>query len=144
MTKVITPKATFLSSSRIELQFPFDGAFVEMLKREIPAACRSWDPVRRVWTISADDQYWASLAVDLLVSRFPRARVAREANRETGGNDPYRSLHLLPTAPPELVKSAYRTLSKLNHPDHGGDTAAMQAINAAYAALATQLEGDAR
>ncbi len=43
----------------------------------------------------------------------------------------YRELHLLPSAPPELVTAAYRTLAQLHHPDHGGDTGAMVALNAA-------------
>ena len=33
------------------------------------------------------------------------------------------------------VKSEYRKLAKLNHPDLGGVTAVMQAINAAYCGL---------
>lgn len=33
----------------------------------------------------------------------------------------------------EEAKSLYRRLARTNHPDHGGDTAIMQAINAEYA-----------
>lgn len=32
----------------------------------------------------------------------------------------------------EELKAEYRRLAKANHPDHGGDTATMQAINAEY------------
>jgi curved DNA-binding protein CbpA len=45
-------------------------------------------------------------------------------------------LHLLPDAPPELIKAAYRELAKLNHPDKGGNEEAMKLLNEAYAKLA--------
>ena len=41
------------------------------------------------------------------------------------------------------IKTRYRQLAQLHHPDHGGDTATMQAINAEYAyhmAQATRTE----
>ncbi len=50
--------------------------------------------------------------------------------------DPYVTLHLLPSAPPELVKVAYRCLAQIYHPDRGGDEERMKAINRAYEKLA--------
>ncbi len=47
----------------------------------------------------------------------------------------YGVLHLLPSAPPELVTVAYRTLAQLHHPDRGGDAAAMVRLNQAVAIL---------
>jgi curved DNA-binding protein CbpA len=44
-------------------------------------------------------------------------------------------LHLLPTAPPELIKVAFYCLAKLYHPDRGGDLARMQAVNSAWEKL---------
>jgi hypothetical protein len=49
--------------------------------------------------------------------------------------DPYVTLHLLPSAPPEVVKAAYRALAVLNHPDKGGDEEAMKRLNEAYGRL---------
>ncbi len=43
----------------------------------------------------------------------------------------YATLHLLPTAPPEVVQAAHRALVKLHHPDAGGDHAHAVAINQA-------------
>ena len=37
------------------------------------------------------------------------------------------------------VKARYRDLAKLHHPDRGGDTATMQAINAAYSIAVIQI-----
>jgi hypothetical protein len=49
-------------------------------------------------------------------------------------SDPFRELGLDPTATPDEVRRARRTLSKLAHPDAGGLAADMQALNAAAAA----------
>jgi hypothetical protein len=52
-----------------------------------------------------------------------------------GGNvadGPYAVLYLLPDAPPEVVKAAYRALASKYHPDvPGGDAEAMAQLNAA-------------
>lgn len=50
-------------------------------------------------------------------------------------NPSFAVLHLLPTAPPEVIKAVYRVLASIHHPDKGGDMRKMQAINAAYEAL---------
>jgi hypothetical protein len=47
----------------------------------------------------------------------------------------YAQLHLLPSAPAQLVQAAHRALIKLHHPDHGGDHASAVALNAAMAAI---------
>lgn len=52
--------------------------------------------------------------------------------------DPYQILQLHPSAVPELVEAAYRTLARLHHPDHSEDpdaSAAMADLNWAYATL---------
>lgn len=48
---------------------------------------------------------------------------------------PWATLYLVPGAPTEVVKAAYRALAQKYHPDHGGDTAKMQALNAAMGKL---------
>ncbi len=64
-----------------------------------------------------------------------RARPGASSDRAPHAGDPYAVLHLLPSAPPELVTAAHRCLAELNHPDRGGSTATMQAINAAVDAI---------
>jgi hypothetical protein len=49
--------------------------------------------------------------------------------------DPYTALHLLPSAPAELVKAAYRTLAQIHHPDHGGSEETMKRLNEAFGKL---------
>lgn len=43
----------------------------------------------------------------------------------------YATLYLLPTAPLEVAMAVHRALSRIHHPDVGGDTRRMQDINAA-------------
>jgi len=64
---------------------------------------------------------------------FARERLT-EVDRE-GAKGHYGSLLLLSTAPPELVKAAYRCLSKLYHPDLGGSDDQMAEISKAYKAI---------
>lgn len=48
-------------------------------------------------------------------------------------------LHLLPTAPEDVAKAAYRALSLSLHPDRpGGSDEAMKRLNAAYDAIRTK------
>lgn len=46
-----------------------------------------------------------------------------------GGNGSHAVLHLLPSAPAEVIKAAYRAMSLIHHPDRGGSTEAMARIN---------------
>jgi hypothetical protein len=48
----------------------------------------------------------------------------------------YQTLHLLPSAPDELAKHAYRVMCKLHLADKGGMTSEMQRVNEAYGRLA--------
>jgi len=62
-------------------------------------------------------------------------RQRQDAPRQAPPSDPldeaYRALHLLPTAPPEVVQAAQRALVKIHHPDAGGTHEAAVAINRA-------------
>lgn len=44
----------------------------------------------------------------------------------------YAALYLLPSAPHEIVRAAYRALAHVHHPDSGGDHSRMVEINRAY------------
>jgi hypothetical protein len=47
----------------------------------------------------------------------------------------YRLLYMHPDAPMEVVKAAYRALSRIVHPDLGGSSEKMKALNAAFEAI---------
>jgi len=106
-----------------------------------------YDPDEREWTLPAYSiarlQRWASAwASREEWDAIPRNGERRRAHSERAQSAPgealtsaYGVLHLLPSAPPELVTVAYRTLAQLHHPDRGGDAAAMVRLNQAVAIL---------
>ena len=131
------PRATFDADGNVEISFPYDARLVEALKAEIPRYARSYDADDKSWTVAAP---YAALAIDLLRRRFPDARIERPGARpgtapQDGTARPFAVLHLLPSAPPELVEGAYKILAKLSHPDAGGSDEAMRTLNEARDAL---------
>lgn len=122
------------------IAFDYDPAVVSRLKAEIPPPYRSWQPERKTWRIEAP---FVSHALSILRTAFATVHIddvreaSRSAPRSSGPPDAYTVLHLQPTAPRELVDAAYKCLARLHHPDRGGDTEAMQAINQAYQEVAS-------
>lgn len=120
------------------LTFSFDAWLVESLKAEIPGHARTYDPGMRSWTVAPA---YAGIAIRLMYQAFTDVEIIDAAAGPTfdRGGDPREAalvvLHLRPSAPPELVDAAYRTLARLNHPDCGGDHDAMLALNQAYDAI---------
>ena len=135
-----TASATYLKDGRVMLKFPYNEWVISGLKYEIPGNQRQWDPQAKVWYV---DIVWAVRAIGILQENFDDVEVIHD--RGTTPPPPIRktdpsfaALHLLPSAPPELIDAAYRCLSWLNHPDVGGSTSAMQKINAAHDLLKTR------
>lgn len=131
------PTITLTRDGRAELRFPYDATFIDRLKATVPAYARTYSPESKTWTISPA---YVDVAARLMFAVFPDVEIMEHArpgssDRAPHAGDAYTVLHLLPTAPPELVTTAHRCLAKLHHPDRGGSTAAMQAINAAAEAL---------
>lgn len=63
----------------------------------------------------------------------PNAMSTTEALREL-------QLDSIPEITPAIVKTAYRRLALLRHPDKGGSTAAMACLNEAYAVIERNFE----
>ncbi len=113
-------------------------AILASFKAAMPA-CR-YAPQSRGWVVPA----WCRSTLMLWASRFswdaqtwPRDGPARAPEGRTMSDvaAAYRSLHLLPSAPPELVTAAYRLAAQQHHPDHGGDVARMVELNRAVATI---------
>jgi hypothetical protein len=121
------------------LTFPFSRPLVDALKADIPSSLRTYDPASKTWTIAAG---CADYAVALLLAYYPNAEIPVQWKRTPptvtaprAGAEHFQTLHLLPTAPVELIEASYRVLAHLHHPDVGGDLRSMQDLNAAYAAI---------
>lgn len=123
-------------------------ALVEELKRAIPPYARRYNPEDRTWFIRTP---YRERALAIFLGLFPEATTAANPGADPAPPRPrarpmaedrhYATLHLLPTAPRELIDAAYRTLAKVHHPDRvpaaRRDQAhqTMLALNAAHEAL---------
>ena len=149
MTTIFIAKT--YSGFHIKLKSDDPQAFhlsVDTLKSYIAPGLRSYNPATREWFVDEDAtgrmRRWLDYCRANLDAEVEWLDGEADADPERDWtppskpktSDPYTALWLLPGAPPEVVKAAYRALAVLNHPDHGGDTAAMQRINDAYRRLA--------
>jgi hypothetical protein len=133
-----------LRDGSVDLTFPYDAGFISRLKDEIPHSARTYDPATKVWTIYPP---YAAYAADLMHAAFAAVVEYGEGRDDTSSTDSIRRddpdfaiLHLLPSAPPELVEAAYRCLAKRCHPDTGGEHAVMLRLNEAVVRLRERQE----
>ncbi len=125
---------------------------IEALKDYVPACHRVYVPDRKTWRVDAYAhdclQGWLSYARTTFNARIEWIGEAdADPEREwtpphpprqkpkPKAVDPYQVLHLRETAPPELVKVAYRCLAQIHHPDRGGSEETMKRLNEAYGKL---------
>lgn len=115
---------------------------IDEWKQHIPYRCRTYLSATKAW------RFWGGyqeLAADIVLDHFPgadlprRARPYTRASDRPAGSDHFTVLHLLPSAPRELVDAAYRTLAKSTHPDVGGSDSAMRRLTEARDALSRRL-----
>jgi hypothetical protein len=122
---------------RWALAFDYSQEMVQGIKANIPSRQRKWCPDSRQWWF----RHEAQLTMLKLAERYCGSVQHVQENGELAPALPaelvaaYRTLHLLPTAPDELVKHAYRVMCKIHHPDKGGTTPQMQRVNEAYGRL---------
>jgi hypothetical protein len=117
-------------------------AALNRFKEEISRHSRRFKPDGGYWLVErrakTDLENW------LAVMRADYgAEVTRDGEPENEGHplgEQYAILHLLPSAPPDLVKAAHRVLARLHHPDIGGNTGEMQRINAAVERIEQSLQ----
>lgn len=135
----MSARVTFDGAGYARLEFSYHPWIVAQLKERIHINDRAYDPSTKRWTVAPS---WSSVAIGILRDVFGD-EVEVDYTRGTSAEPTpirstdaaYRTLHLTNTAPPELVAAAYRTLSKLSHPDLGGNTIAQQSINTAFEQL---------
>ncbi len=122
-------------------------AVIEALKDYVPACNRVYVPERKTWRVDASArdcfQSWLAYARSTFGARIEWIGET-DADPESEWTppppkpkavDPYVTLHLLPSAPPELIRAAFKCLAQIHHPDKGGDEEAMKRLNEAYGRL---------
>jgi hypothetical protein len=121
---------------------------IETLKRTVSPHLREYEPDTKQWFISdlartQLDRWLGHLYVSYGVESEwiapDDAGDARERPRKPhtpAKADAYAALCLTPEAPAELVKSAFKIMARVSHPDLGGSHEAMLKVNAAFKRLA--------
>ena len=114
------------------VEFDYSEEMVGAIKRHIPSRRRKWKPELKQWWFQGGSIADVVVLADKYCGGY-------EHVREGGGDLPvaaYQTLHLLPSAPDDLVKAAYKVLAKRVHPDTGGSVVEMQRLNEAYTMIA--------
>jgi DnaJ-domain-containing protein 1 len=143
MTKILLSltgdqvSVTLKSSDRDAFVF-----LIESLKDAIPAYDRTYSPASREWLIDASArdslELWLDSAREVCgasVEWQPTKHERTRARTVSVAPDAFAALHLLPSAPPEVVRASYKALAMKHHPDKGGDVRVMQQINQAFERL---------
>jgi hypothetical protein len=125
----------------VKISTPDRDAFafaIDELKNVVPSSCRTYDPTKKFWTItdssSLDDWIYELRRVYDVSADYDNEQPRRPPPPQSIAS-PFQTLYLLPNAPPEVVKAAYKALAKIHHPDARGNSAKMIEINLAYETL---------
>ena len=130
-------RASVLKSNQdgwVRVVTPYNANFVDALKADISPSHRKWDPTNKCWLVY--DAYLEEVLV-ILKDHYDEVHTDLDA-KPRYGDTPYKVMHLLPTAPDVLVKSAYRLLSMSVHPDRGGSEDMQVKLNLAYEDIAKE------
>jgi hypothetical protein len=125
------------------VHFPYDPTLVALIKSAVPAGQRRWDPEAKRWTIldTFSANYFARKAraaghaVEMdgvrheSDSRFRGQQQAPPRSSSTVSTD--WATALLRAVGKERQDAVYKALSRVLHPDVGGDTELMQQLNEA-------------
>lgn len=116
--------------------FRYDADLVDVLKLTVPSYARRWSPPRREWEIEAI--YVTDLAAAM--TRHGHTVVGLETSRRREvEDDPAQWARILfKRVGPARAPLAYRLLSRVCHPDHGGDHQLQVELNQAHAELTTE------
>ena len=123
------------TDDRLILRSPYDQALVQALKEAIPYTYREWDGAAKVWRIAPE---WGDILLQTLEALGVTAVDKRPVLPQPAAVSPELQkaclqLFVLPEAPLAVAEAAYKALARLHHPDVGGDTETMQALNEAIA-----------
>jgi len=145
-----TLKITFDPDTKFcQLRFGYNKRFAEFMKSGItPLSYRRWVADKKYWEVHVSKlarvvvvarRYFGhvdyselpgGLQIELAIRMSAFDDV--EAPPKRTASTPHDVLYLLPTAPIEVVKAAYRALALIHHPDRGGDEEILKEINSAY------------
>jgi hypothetical protein len=120
---------------RLVLRSRYDPELVDAFKDAIPREYREWDKSAKVWRIDPD---WGDVVVHVLTDVGVTVIDKRPTGTSTAAVPPQLQaacdrLCITPNAPLFVAEVVYKAWARREHPDVGGDTATMQALNEAIA-----------
>ena len=146
-----TLKILYNQTDFCPLAFSYNRRFYDLVKSGIkPLSYRRYNKEKKRWSVhiakipmvvSWGRRHFAYVDYSSLPTPIQILIVEYERNRrEAGGGrelslTPHQVLHLLPSAPPEVIKASYKALAMLYHPDHGGDSEQFRAVQEAFDSL---------
>ncbi len=113
--------------------FTYDPMIVEMLKLVVPSYARSWSKPRREWLVEA--MYGKPLADALRRLDCTIVGIDDHPQRPHGTDTAGWARSVFARVGSSRAPLAYKLLSRLCHPDHGGDHQLQVELNRAYAEL---------
>lgn len=133
---------TWLPHFGATIQFRYDPVLVELLKTVVPSPWRTYESTTKTWTIHDDGCVDAfarmanrnGYAIEtrnglLRDARRPRHEQSRKAANPTRSSSVVWAEALFAAVGKDRQDAVYKALSRVLHPDVGGDTALMQALN---------------
>jgi hypothetical protein len=111
---------------------------ISELKEIVPVAFRNYDPAKKTWIITdwecLDEWIGELRSVYAVETEYDNEQPSRPPPPQSIAS-PFQTLYLLPNAPPEVIKAAYKALAKIHHPDARGNNEKMIEINRAFEVL---------
>ncbi|MGO8772062.1 MAG: hypothetical protein ACLQIK_08380 [Mycobacterium sp.] len=115
--------------------FAYDPTIVELLKAMVPSFVRSWNPQRREWMI-LEPVYATQFADTLRRLGHPVIGIDDPPAQRQHATDPAGWARAVFTrVGAGRAPLAYKLLSRLCHPDHGGDHQLQVELNQAFGEL---------
>jgi hypothetical protein len=137
---MIRVRLTLDDDGAVCLESPFDRGFVDGLKAAIDYGGRQWQPDRKRWIVSAlyvDEllQYLRQVGAQVQDDRQRAAPVPAVPPMPPELRQAFDTLFLAYNAPLLVAEATYKALSKVYHPDVGGQAEHFHAINDAIATI---------
>jgi hypothetical protein len=120
---------------RYTVRFQYNADLVELLKTAVPSHARDWNPATKEWTIRATHAEQLASALRATGHKVlgldpPRTDPPPRANNSTPDTAQWAKL-LFRRIGPNHRDPVFRALTKVLHPDVGGDHSLMQELNQA-------------
>lgn len=142
---MIRARLTLEADGAVCLESTYDATFVEGLKQALPYGGRNWNPDRKRWIVSAlyiEDllRYLSHVGAQVQDDRTSSGPVIPIPAMPPALRQAFDALYLAYNAPLYVAEQVYRGLSKVYHPDRGGQAEHFHHINDAIAIIRSYLD----